>query len=197
MRAWLIGAFVLAGLGGPAGVAAASSLPAADVGDRPKLGLGVGAGFGWRPGGSVAVDWPVTDGVAVGGALASTFTGGATFDLRGVYRFVEGSREGPSIAGIVGLWGATGGLGPDPRFTLGVPIAPSIGFGLAYSPLDKLALRLNLAYSPFFAYGTETLGFIGGPPSTGIEAAYALGPGLEVTAGLNGNGDILGVSYLF
>lgn len=197
MRAIVLGAGIAAVIASTPTRALASSLPAADFGERPVLGVGLGTGLGWRPGGSLAVTWPLMDQIALGGALASTFTGGVTYDVRGVYRFVEGSREGPSIAGIVGLWGAAGGIGPDPRFTMGVPLAPSIGFGLAYSPLDKLALRLNLAYSPFFAYGTETLGFIGGPPSTGIEAAYVLMPGFEVTAGLNGNGDILGCSYLF
>lgn len=177
--------------------ARASSLPGADFGDRPTLGVGLGAGLGWRPGGSFAVTWPAMEQLAVGAAVASTFTGGATYDLRGVYRFVDGSREGPAIAGILGLWGAVGGLGPDPRFSAAAPLAPSIGFGLAYSPLDKLSIRLNLAYSPFFNYGTEVLGFIGGPPSSGIEAAYALSPGFEVTAGLNGNGDLLGLSYAF
>lgn len=197
MRATILTAALAAAFAVAPGQAWASSMPGADFGDRPKLGAGFGAGLGWQPGGSVALTWPVWDQLAVSGAAASTFSGGATFDLRGIYRFVEGSREGPAIAGIVGLWGAAGGVGPDPRFTAGVPLAPSIGFGLAYSPMDKLALRLNLAYSPFFAYGTETLGFIGGPPSTGIEAAYELSPGFEVTAGLNGNGDILGLSYLF
>ncbi len=197
MRATTFAAAIAAALVMTQTPALASSLPGADYGERPVLGVGLGAGLGWRPGGSLAVTWPVLDQLAVGGALASTFAGGVTFDVRGVYRFVEGSREGPAIAGIVGLWGAAGGLGPDPRFTMGVPLAPAIGFGLAYSPLDKLAIRLNLAYSPFFAYGTEALGFIGGPPSTGVEAGYQLAPGLEVTAGLNGNGDILGFSYRF
>ena len=197
MRAPWIRAAVLACIVLAPGQALASSMPGADFGDRPTLGAGFGTDLGWRPGGSVALTWPVMDHLAMSGALASSFVGGVTFDVRGIYRFVEGGREGPSIAGIVGLWGATGGLGPDPRFTLGAPVAPAIGFGLAYSPLDRLALRLNLAYSPFFTYGSETLGFIGGPPSTGIEAAYELFPGFEVTAGLNGNGDLLGVSYVF
>lgn len=198
MRVNLLGAAIVAAvlILAPA-PARASSLPGVDFGDRPVLSVGLGTGLGWRPGGSLAVTWPLGEQLAVSGALASTFAGGATFDLRGIYRFVEGSREGPAIAGILGLWGAAGGVGPDPRFTMGVPLAPAVGFGLAYSPLDRLALRLNLAYSPFFAYGTEALGFIGGPPSTGIEAGYTLMPGLELTAGLNGNGDLLGFSYLF
>ena len=195
MRAFVLGAALM--VAGAAAPPPAPSHPRAALGEPPPGGAGGGARRRRRPRGPRALTWPVIDQLAVGAAVASTFTGGATFDLRGVYRFVEGSREGPAIAGIVGLWGAAGGVGPDPRFTMGVPLAPAIGFGLAYSPLDKLAIRLNLAYSPFFAYGTETLGFIGGPPSTGIEAAYALSPGFEVTAGLNGNGDILGLAYHF
>lgn len=176
--------------------AMASSLPQADL-DKPRLGVGVGTGLGWRPGGSLAVDVPLGDAIGAGLALQTTFTGATTIDARASYRFVDGSRESPAIAAIAGVWGVVGGAGPDARFTGPVPLAPSIGFGMAYEPLDKLTLRLNLAYSPLFAYGTEQLVFIGGPPTSGVEVAYEVLPGVEATLGLNGNGDVLGLNYTF
>lgn len=176
--------------------ALASSMPKADL-ERPTLGIGAGANLGWKPGGSVAVDFPVMGNIGIGLGLNSTFVNGTTFDARASYRFVDGSRESPAIAAIAGVWGVLGGQAGDPRFTSAYPLAPSIGFGLAYEPLDKLTLRLNLAYSPFYAYGSEALAFIGGPPTSGIEAAYEILPGVEATLGLNGNGDVLGLNYQF
>lgn len=172
----------------------ASSLPGVDFGDRPVAGLGVGANEALSAGGSLSVDVPLGDQILVGGAIASTFGGNVNYDLRAMYRLVEGSSDSPAIGGLVGVWGAPG----LPGFQLPVSAAPFVGFALAYSPMERVDLRLNLAYSPFFDYGpSEFLGFIGGPPVSGLEVGYQLTPSLEATLGLNGRGDFVGVNMAF
>lgn len=174
--------------------AEAASLPPVDFGDQTIVGLGVGADQALTAGGSLSIDVPVGSRLLLGGAVASTLGGQFNYDLRGVYRLVEGSRETPAIGGILGLWGAPGMAG----FQLPVAAAPFVGFALAYAATDQIDLRLNLAYSPFFDYGpSEFLGFIGGPPVSGLEVGYQLTPNLEATIGINGRGDFAGVNYAF
>lgn len=182
------------GVVGAAGPAMASSLPRVDFGTSPSVGLGFGANQALQAGGSLSVDVPVGQDFLVGGALSSTITGGIVYDARALYRFVEGDNEGPSIAAMVGIWGSPGLT----RFQLPISAAPLVGFGLAYPITPQFDIRLNLAYSPFFNYGpSEFLGFIGGPPGTGIEVGYQIMPNIEATLGINGRGDLLGLNMTF
>lgn len=176
--------------------AAASSLPRADIGSRPVLGIGVGGNQSLQAGGSLSLDVPVTDAIAIGGSASSTFAGGLDYDVRGMYRFILGaSSTGPSISAILGLWGQPGLSG----FQTGFGAAPYLGFGLAYPINEKFTVRLDLAYAPFFdyAHANETLVFLGGPPSSGVEVGYHITKNFEATLGLNGRGDLIGASYTF
>lgn len=186
---------VVAALAMVASPAVASSLPRVDFDDRPTVGVGFGTNQAWSPAGSVSLDIPVGDQWLVGGAVASTLAGGLNGDLRLVYRFVEGGTAGPTIAAIAGVWGEPLGrpMGLSSRFSLPGGAAPLVGFGLAYPVWDRIHLRLNLIYSPFFLYGAETLGFIGGPPGSGLEVGYELNSAIQATLGINGRGDVLGL----
>jgi hypothetical protein len=171
----------------------ASSLPKVDFGTQPSVGLGINVNSAFTTGGSVSIDVPFWDVFQVGGAIATRLDGSVNYDVRAMYRFIEGGKDGPSIAGIIGVWGAPGQSG----FTLPGSVAPLVGFGLAYPAMDKLNLRLNLAYSPFFNYTSEFLTFIGGPSVAGAEVAYELTPNTEVTLGINGRGDFVGANLHF
>jgi hypothetical protein len=179
----------------PAGGALASSLPRADFGDRPILGVGLGGNQSWSAGGSLAIDVPVWNGLALGGALNTSLGGSFGYDLRAAYRFVEGSQFTPAIAAIAGAWGAPGATG----FTNSLGVAPYLGFALAYPITDRFNARLDLTYAPFYRYAGagETLVFLGGPPSSGLEVGYKVLPNLEATLGINGRGDFLGANYSF
>lgn len=181
---------------GAAPAAWASSLPKVDFGPSASFGFGVGTNQLWQTGGSLSLDVPVTDSILIGGAAATNLDGSVNFDVRGLYRLIEGGTEGPTIAAMIGLWGAPGGPNAA-NFQLPYPVAPLVGFGLAYPVMDKVDLRLNLAYSPFFTYTGEFLTFIGGPPSSGVEVGYQLTPNMEVTLGINGRGDFLGANLTF
>jgi hypothetical protein len=174
-------------------LARASSLPRVDFGEKPLLGVGLGANQNWATSGSLSLDVPFADTFLLGGSIATRIDGSVNFDLRGMYRFIEGGKEGPTVAGILGVWGAPGQAG----FTLPGQVAPLVGFGLAYPATDQVDLRLNLAYSPFFQYTHEFLTFIGGPPLAGVEVSYQLTPIMEVTLGVNGRGDFLGANLAF
>lgn len=173
--------------------AQASSLPRVDFGDKPIFGFGVGMNQNWSTSGSVSLDVPFASTFLLGGSIATRIDGSVNYDLRGMYRFIEGGHDGPTIAGILGVWGAPGQTG----FSLPGQVAPLVGFGLAYPATDKIDLRLNLCYSPFFNYTTEFLTFIGGPPTSGAEVGYKLTPNTEVTLGINGRGDFLGANLTF
>lgn len=175
--------------------AAASSLPRVDFGDRPSVGLGIGANQSLQAGGSLSLDAPIASQLMLGGAISTSILGNLVYDVRAMYRIVEGvSGEGPSIAGMIGLWGAPGAS----NFQLPGQVAPLVGFGMAYAINEQFDVRLNLAYSPFFTYTSgEFLGFVGGPPGSGIEVGYQLLPNLEATLGINGRGDVLGLNMTF
>lgn len=189
---WLAG---VAALGIFTAPAEASSLPRVDFGTSPTVGLGFGANQALQAGGSLSVDVPLFGDALVGGALSSTVLGTLVYDVRALYRIVDGaSGEGPSIAGMIGLWGSPGAT----AFQLPGQFAPMIGFGMAYAINAQFDVRLNLAYSPFFRYGaSEFLGFVGGPPGSGIEVGYQLTPAMEATLGINGRGDLLGLNMTF
>ena len=81
----------------------ASSLPKVDFGSQPSVGLGVGTNQAFTTGGSVSIDIPFLDVFQVGGAIATRLDGSVNYDVRAMYRFIEGGTEGPSIAGMLGV----------------------------------------------------------------------------------------------
>lgn len=195
VSAWLAGLAVVGAAAAFQAPAEASSLPRVDFDTSPSVGLGFGANQSLQAGGSLSIDVPVASQLLVGGAVSSSIVGSLVYDVRALYRLVEAvPGESPAIAGMVGVWGAPGAA----RFQLPGQFAPLIGFGLAYPINEQFDVRLNLAYSPFFTYGaSEFLGFIGGPPGSGIEVGYQVTPNLEATLGINGRGDLLGLNMTF
>jgi hypothetical protein len=68
-----------------------------------------------------------------------------------------------------------------------------VGFALAYALRPSLTLRLDLGYS-FSAPGAPTRwAFLGGAPCFGAEASWLAIDGLELTVGLTGAGEVLGL----
>lgn len=170
--------------------AEASTMPRADLGGKDARYFGIGVGTGL----SVSVDVPVIPKMTLGGSLGTGWWGGADaqlYDLRMVYGFVEGGRKDLSIAGILGIWGAS-------RFASFAGLAPGleVGFGLAYPITHLLTVRLNLLV-PYYGFaGGGVYDFFGGPAG-GLELAYKFRPFLEGTAGFNGHGNGLGLKLNF
>lgn len=166
--------------------AQASTLPGADFAPDTRT-LGVGVGYG----GGLAFDWSVGKGLMAGFSAARlTAPLGNRVDVRLLYQFIDGGRNGLSIAGIVGLWADTGFSGSP------FPFLPPIegGFGLAYPITQQLTARLNLVvplFSPLRAFD------VFGGPAAGLEMGYRFQPNFEGTLGLNGQGNLLGLRLNF
>ncbi|HEY9721656.1 MAG TPA: hypothetical protein V6D47_06560 [Oscillatoriaceae cyanobacterium] len=193
MRAlWAIGA-AIALLAAGSRTATASTLPGVDFGTQPLVGLAIGTGLAWAPSGAVSFDLPLGESFMVGASAGTSYGTQLNFDVRGIYRLVVGNRESPTIGVMAGLWGAPGMAG----FQLPGGVAPFVGFGLSYDVTKRITARLNLAYSPFFNYNNTALLFMDGPPSAGVELGYKVRPNLQATLGLDGRGDLLGLSWTY
>lgn len=155
--------------------AQASSMPRADFGAKPYLGLGLGNGV------SLSFDAPLNRDMALGASLGTGFVTSrwSNVDVRFLYKLLHGGTQRPFVDLLVGVQG--GGLG----FNLG-GFEPIVGVGLAYAFTPQLTLRGNLVA------GVNSRGFIG--PS-GIELGYKFSPQLEGTIGGNGRGDVLGLKF--
>ncbi|MEB3223440.1 MAG: hypothetical protein VKS61_15300 [Candidatus Sericytochromatia bacterium] len=131
--------------------------------------------------------WPSLN---LGASLAAGAGGVASWSVRALYRLVLGDAGSPSVAALAAAWGAPGRPG-------GGPPRPAVGFALAYAPRTSLTLRLDLGYS-FPTPGAATRwAFLGGAPCFGAEAAWLVSDGLEVTLGLTGAGEVLGLRAQF
>lgn len=175
------------------GNAAASTLPPVDFGTHPIVGLAIGTGLAWAPSGAASFDLPLGDAWLVGASAGTSYGTQLNFDARVLYRLVQGNRESPTIGVMAGLWGAPG----MPGFQLPGSVAPFVGFGLSYNLSKRFTARLNLAYSPLFNYNNSALLFMDGPPSAGIEVGYRVRPNLQATLGLDGRGDLVGLSWTY
>lgn len=161
----------------------ASTLPKADFGDRGYLGVGVGPAVG------ASYDARLSRELLVGASVGSILWPGPTstrYDLRALYRFVDGGRTSLSIAGILGAWGDTAFAAP-----LGWPGGIEIGFGLSVPITHDLTGRLNLLVPYYQVPSTHFFDVFYGP-SGGIELGYKITPWIEATLGLNGSGGIAG-----
>lgn len=192
VRHLLFLALLLVGYAAAPHPAFASSLPGADSGPAPVVGLGLGVDGGWRATGSFGAALPLARQGGVGASF-STSSSRRLWEGHGLYRLVSMGPDGPAIAAMGGVWGASGLDG----FTLPGAWAPWVGVGLAYGFAGRFVFRLNLLYSPFFHYEREFLIFLGGPPSSGVELSYRLSGPLELTVGLNGHGDLAGLRWQF
>lgn len=175
--------------------AMASTLPEADFtyGQR-VLGLGIGQGI------SGSVDVPISRQVSLGGAIGIPAFALSEFDVRGLYKFVDGGRKGFTLDGILGVLGATALYPGAPPANL------EVGIGMAYPFTDKIIGRVNLVIVPFLFGNNGNAGFVANPafyngifagPSGGLEVAYRFTPRLEGTLGENGLGNLLGLKYAF
>jgi hypothetical protein len=168
--------------------AEASTMPRADFGRNSRvLGIGLGNGIG------ASIDAAVQPNLTLGGALGSGVYGFNTtrWDLRMLYRFVDGGRRNLSVAGLLGLWG-------DTAYQRALGLAPGleIGFALSYPFTREVTGRLNLAVPYYGTLGGPYFNAFGGP-SAGFELAYRFQPHLEGTLGVNGLGGILGLKLNF
>lgn len=168
------------------GPALASNLPGADFTPTERA-VGVGIGYG----GGLSVDAALNNGMLIGLSAARLAAPlGNRFDMRLLYKFINGEDNGLSIVGILGLWGDTGFAGSP------FPFLPPIegGFGLAYPVTKQLTGRLNLVvplFVPIRAFD------IFGGPAAGLEVGYKFRPAIEGTLGFNGQGNLIGMRMRF
>lgn len=176
------GWMVLLGLG-LATPAWGSTLPRADLMEGGYLGLGLGTGV------SVSLAIPLASRLALEGSLASGLWGGQdaqSYDLHLSYGLVQGGRKELSVAGLLGLWGAS-------RFTGFGALAPGleVGFALEYPFTPQLTARLSLLV-PYYGLTSSWLHDLFGGPAGGAEVGWRVVPWWELTLGYNGQGAIVG-----
>ncbi len=154
--------------------AQASSMPRADFGSRPTIGLAVGNGL------SVGLDIPVSQAVSIGGSFSAglAWSRSTNVDLRLLYKLVSADRGRFQLDLLAGAQG----YGPG-TFTF-TTFEPIVGIATAYDLTPQLSLRGNLATGLVARGGT-------GP--SGIELGYRFSPTIEGTIGANGRGDVIGL----
>ena len=165
--------------------ALASSMPAADrVANHIALASGP----------ALAAEWNLAPRWTIGASLATPWYfwqdfGSLRYGTFGMVQLLE--IDGFFIAGIVGLYGDLN-FGDLDRYA---PLGLQLGAAFAYQLNPKLTLRLNLV--PGVSLRLPPNGWVIFPPAGGAEIAWRWSPNLEVTAGYNGNGDILGLNWIF
>lgn len=101
------------------------------------------------------------------------------------------NQDGFFLAGIAGLYGDI--YVPDPsRYS---PLGLQLGAAIAYQLNPAVTLRLNLV--PGVSLQLPPRGWVVVPPAGGFEIGWRFSPQLETTLGYNGNGDILGLNWIF
>lgn len=171
--------------GAPVFQAQASTLPGADIADL-RLGLGSSPG--------VALQIPLGEQLQLGGSAALPFFYGAfgftRYDVHLSYRLIQSDKL--SVSAILGVFGD---LNTSQRTDLKLsPFGIEAGVGIAYKINEYFTARVNIVPGLGFPNSTGWGLF---PPAGGIEVAYHPVPELEVSAGFNGNSDILGFNYRF
>lgn len=146
------------------GPALASTMPKADFGGSPTLGLGVGYGVG------VSIDAPISPLLSIGIAGHFNRFSQVYGDARLLYKLVHGG-GGLTLDLLAGA-GYGGG------------IDPFIGVALAYPFTNRLTGRLNVGINPL-AYTSYS--------ASGLELGYKFSNTLEGTIGVNGLNDVLGL----
>ncbi|MDB5096896.1 MAG: hypothetical protein JWM80_1317 [Cyanobacteria bacterium RYN_339] len=151
--------------------AAASTMPKADFGGSPVLGLGLGYGVG------VSIDAPVAPQLSLGVAAHFAYFNTVHGDVRLLYKLLHGGGGLTlDLLGGVGYGGLLSGGGYNP--------SPFVGVALAYPFTHQLTGRLNVGINPLSPAGTT---------ASGIELGYKFSNTLEGTIGANGLGDVLGL----
>lgn len=151
--------------------AQASTMPKADFGRQPIVGLGLGYGAG------ISLDVPVSSQLTLGGGLGVAHFLGTDANLRLMYKLAHADRLGIDLLAGAEFYA--------PFYSLSAyNIDPFIGVGLAYPLTSRLTLRGNIGVAVLH-YGTLD--------ADGIELGYKFSPTLEGTIGANGRGDIIGL----
>lgn len=163
----------------------ASTMPAADrSASAVSLGSGPAVGFGWQP----APRW------SFGASAAAPFYyfqdfGTLRYGAWAMYQLLE--QDGFYMAGVAGLYGDV----YFPDFNRYSPVGLQLGAALAYKLNKRLTLRLNIV--PGVSLRLPPVGWVVFPPAGGAEIAWRMQDQLELSLGYNGNGDILGLSWIF
>lgn len=164
---------------------AASTLPQADFN-------GLHLGLGSSPG--ISLELALTEHLALGGAAALPLFFGAfgftRYEGHLSYRFLKQEQVDVSL-----LLGVFGDLNSSGRTELDLsPLGLALGLGITWHLSPELSVRANIVPGIGFPKSTGWGLF---PPAGGVEVGYHPVPSLEVTAGFNGNGDILGFNFRF
>ncbi|MGV3524763.1 MAG: hypothetical protein ACO1RX_11075 [Candidatus Sericytochromatia bacterium] len=165
--------------------AQASTMPAAD---RLQSGLSLSSG----PAGGAA--WQIAERGQLGLSAAVPFYyfsdfGTQRYGAYGLYQLFY--QDGFFIAGVAGVYGDLFWPDLDRYATVGL----QMGAAFAYQLNRQLTLRVNIV--PGVSLRLPPTGWVVVPPAGGVEISWRSAANLEWTAGYNGNGDILGVNWLF
>ena len=90
--------------------AMASTLPHADFGDRPTIGLGLGPNAYGIIQSGVSAEASLGPNSRIGISAGAATTGTVLYEARGLYRLVEPSGVAPAVVAIGGGWGGAGDL---------------------------------------------------------------------------------------
>lgn len=165
----------------------ASSLPAADrLASGASINSGPSLGVRWQPPGLER--WQFGASVAAPFYFFQDF-GTLRYGAWGMTQLLN--QDGFFIAGIAGIYGDI--YLPDTnRYS---PLGLQLGAAFAYRLNAALTLRLNLV--PGISLKLPPTGWVVFPPAGGAEIAWRWTANLETTLGYNGNGDIVGVNWIF
>ncbi len=143
---------------------------------------------------SLSFDFPITANLFTG--ISSSlpiyypfeFFGTIRYELHFVYQLIKEKDSNLSFGAIAGVWG-------DHNFTQSkfskTLISLQLGFGVSYKFTEQLNGRINfVAALPASQYGILA-------PSAGFELVYCPTSNLELSAGINGQGDLLGARWKF
>lgn len=149
--------------------AEASTMPKADFGLAPTVGVGLGNGLG------VSIDAPMGSNLAIGASAHLAYFNAVGLEGRLMYKLARADKlQIDLLAGVNAL-----GIG-------GVTLAPGIfaGVGLAYPFTNKFTGRLNVAVNVLSPYSYN---------DSGLELGYKFTNTLEGTIGGYGYGEFLGL----
>lgn len=166
--------------------AQASSMPKADLKGKHSISLGSAPSLGLEF--SLSPKWAL--GAAVGMPLFYEVSGFLRYNFYSSYTFLEA--DALTVRGLVGAFGDV-----DLYQRADVQLSNfgvEAGIAVAYQINQWVTARANVVPGLAFPYST---GFGLFTPSGGVEVAYRPFDNFEATLGLNGNGDIFALRYLF
>jgi len=164
----------------------ASSMPKADLQGKSSLALGSAPSFAtelslnskWSFGGSVAMP------------LFYEVNGFVRYNLHTSYTLLEA--DALIVRGLIGAFGDIDYLN-RPEIKLS-PAGLQAGIAVAYRVNQWVTARANFVPGIGFPFST---GFGLFPPAGGVEVSFQPFLNFEASLGLNGNGDILALRYIF